>query len=89
MNFESALGYFPSSGCRNSDSLWANDVDKGNVVGVDRETAGWCLQILSYMEENALASLRDQYGINDGPNGIALSEIPITLLAWMSMTELY
>lgn len=78
LNFESATRHLPTSGARNSDSHWANDVDFGNVEGVNRETAGWCLQLLPHIEEQALADMRDDVGINDASRtGIAMSELPI------------
>lgn len=84
LNFESSNTFLPSSGGRYADMWWATDIRRG-VYGdnqnakMERETAGWCLQMLPYMEEGSLASLRDQpNGLFDG--AAPLSEVPIPMM---------
>ncbi|MEQ8835956.1 MAG: DUF1559 domain-containing protein, partial [Lacipirellulaceae bacterium] len=82
MNFESTNEHFPTSGARTSDVWWTNDVSTGTYGGGSkwpRETAGWCYQILSYMELGSIADQRT--ATRPLHTGVApLSEVPLPMM---------
>ena len=84
LNYESTYKRFPSMGARQSDIWWASDVDRGYAPGanVTREQAGWCWQLLPFMELSNISDARgENNGItNDGPTGRALCNTPIPMM---------
>ena len=80
LNFESATNAFPSSGGGGSGRWWQADVQNGpqGLDWLNRETAGWCFQILPYLEEASLQDLRKEREITNAETGIAMCEIPIS-----------
>ena len=83
LNYESATKRFPSSGARRSDIWWANDINTGVSPdgNITREQAGWCWQILPYVE---LSTIQDQrsstHSITDSSGGPALCEAEIPMM---------
>ncbi|QDT69260.1 putative major pilin subunit [Planctomycetes bacterium MalM25] len=79
LNFESTYEAFPTSGSRQSDMWWQADVNRPEQPNVNNggvEQAGWCYQLLPYMEDSSLASLREvNGGITDGAR--PMCEVPI------------
>lgn len=90
LNYESSNQSFPSSGYMNSDRWWAKDVNNGvNGPGerTEKEAAGWCFQILGYMELENLQALRTptlKMTESAGAGTVALSEVQLPLLSCAS-----
>lgn len=80
MLFESTNGHFPTSGVRESDQWWRPETNRGNYDPIPREGAGWCFQILPYMEQEDIADLRDERVITDASIGRAMCEIPLPMM---------
>lgn len=84
LNYESTRKTFPSNGARQADIWWSTDVEHGEVSGVSfsDEQAGWCWQILPYMELDNIASRRSaDAGITDLlPSGFSLSETQVPMM---------
>ncbi|MEM9412037.1 MAG: DUF1559 domain-containing protein [Planctomycetota bacterium] len=58
INFESTFSAFPTSGNKQSDLWYQIDVNTGPISGISKESAGWCFQILPYIEQQNIANLR-------------------------------
>lgn len=82
-NFASAREYFPTSGARTSDVWWCVDVDHGISGGSGQELAGWCFQLLPFIEQGNIADLRtDIVGLTDVPPGLEMEicAMPVPIL---------
>ena len=82
-NFESTFGSFPKSGNKQSDLWYQTDIDNGQIDGISNESAGWCFQILPYIEQQNVANLRStDLGLTDvNPmTGLALVETEIPMM---------
>lgn len=82
MNFESANEHFPTSGARFSDTWYTGDIATGVGAGGatwDRETAGWCFQMLTYLE---LGNIAEQRSPTNGlfTGAAPASEVPIQMM---------
>ncbi|MFK7769354.1 MAG: DUF1559 domain-containing protein, partial [Mariniblastus sp.] len=80
-NFESAHKHFPSSGDRSADWWWAAPIQRGpqGHALINREAAGWPIQIFPFMEANLIADARSEFGFTNQPmaDGRFVSEVPI------------
>jgi prepilin-type N-terminal cleavage/methylation domain-containing protein len=80
-NFASAHSNFPTSGGRGQSSMaWARDVNFGGVDGVNTEAAGWVFQLLPFIEQGNISSLRSPtVGLFDVPPGfdMEISAMPV------------
>ena len=80
-NFESSRSYFPSSGTRESGMWWVRDVNEGpnttTGLAINEEGACWTFQILPFMEQSALADLREANGgMRNGADPMIERQIP-------------
>jgi len=83
LNFEAATGNFPTSGTRHADTWYVNDFNLGvydtsSGAKWERETAGWCFQLLPYLEQASLQALRQPPdGLNGGITPISEVSVPM------------
>lgn len=80
-NYESSRTFFPSSGTRESGMWWVRDVNEGpnttTGLAIDEEGASWTFQLLPYLEQTALADLRDvNGGMRNGANPLIEQQVP-------------
>ncbi|MEN1681365.1 MAG: DUF1559 domain-containing protein [Planctomycetota bacterium] len=80
-NYESSRTFFPSSGTRESDMWWVRDVNEGpnttTGFAISEEGAGWTFQILTFMEQGALADLREvNGGMRNGAAPMIEQQVP-------------
>ena len=80
-NYESSKSFFPSSGTRESGMWWVRDVNEGpnttTGLAIDEEGASWTFQLLPFIEESALADLREiNGGMRNGADPMIEQQVP-------------